>query len=51
MVKEGLALEALPWEAKALDGLELPVTSSVMVLWNEDGWNVAKQNSCVASVK
>jgi hypothetical protein len=25
MVKEGLALEALPWEAKALDGLELPV--------------------------
>jgi hypothetical protein len=25
MVKEGPALEALPWEAKALDGLELPV--------------------------
>ena len=29
IVKEGLAMEALPWEAKALDGLELPITSSV----------------------
>jgi hypothetical protein len=37
MVKEGLALEALPWEAKALDGLELPITSSDVVLWNKDG--------------
>jgi hypothetical protein len=32
MVKEGLALEALPWEAKALDGLSLPKTSSVTMV-------------------
>jgi hypothetical protein len=36
MVKEGLALEALPWEAKAMDGLELLTTSSEG-LWNKDG--------------
>jgi hypothetical protein len=29
MVKEGLALEVLPWEAKALDGLELPASLAV----------------------
>jgi hypothetical protein len=26
MVKEGAALESLPWEVKAFDGLELPNT-------------------------
>jgi hypothetical protein len=26
-------MEGLPWEAKALDGLELPVTNSVTMLF------------------
>jgi hypothetical protein len=28
MVQEGAALEPLPWEAKGLDGLELPKQTS-----------------------
>ena len=44
-------MEALPWEAKALDGLELPRISSVMVLWNEKGQGVEIKNGCVVSVK
>jgi hypothetical protein len=44
-------LEALPWEAKALDGLELPTTSFVMMLGSEKGQGVEIKKGWVVSVK